>query len=56
MKLPFDNMEQARNSPAFVWVMALILFIIGYKFLRDFLLFILTKLYEYFIQHNATDL
>jgi hypothetical protein len=44
------------NYEVIVWVLALIIVLMEFHYVKDFLVFIFMKLYEFFIQRNAEGL
>jgi hypothetical protein len=44
------------NADVTIWLIVLAIVILEFHYVRDFLLFIFMKLYEFFIQRNAEGL
>jgi len=44
------------NADVAIWLVAILIVLFGFRYIKDFLVFILGKLYEFFIQHNAGEL
>ena len=44
------------NYEVAVWLVALLIVVVEFHYIKDFLVFIFMKLYEFFIQRNAEGL
>jgi hypothetical protein len=44
------------NPDVAVWLIVLGIVLLEFHYVKDFLVFLFMKLYEFFIQHNAEDL
>ena len=53
MNLQANDIDRLKLTTQFAWFLTFFTLIIGYPFLQAVIVFILTKLYEFFIQQNV---
>jgi hypothetical protein len=53
MYLSTNYIDKEKFTSMSVWLITLLIAIFGFIYIRDIIVFVLTKLYEFFIQNTA---
>jgi len=53
MHLPINYIDKLNSTIIAGWLITLLVAIAGWNYIKNIIVFILTKLYEFFIQHGA---
>lgn len=56
MNTRINDISKMKLTTKFAWYVTLLVLILGYRYLKDTVVFILSKLYEFFIQQNPVKL
>lgn len=48
----YDNIEKIKAFSLGIWLITFLVMAFGFRFIREAVVFVLMKLYEFFIQHN----
>jgi len=52
MNLTIDYLDKFKFTTLAGWLITLLIAIVGFNFIKEIVAFVLTKLYEFFIQHT----
>ena len=56
MNFPLHYIDKVKFEVLVMWLITLVILIIGFRFFKDAIVFIMTKLYEFFIQNHPSHL
>ncbi|MDE3236283.1 MAG: hypothetical protein KGO81_10040 [Bacteroidota bacterium] len=54
MNMNMAYLDKAKSTLLLGWLISVVLIILGYRVIRDIIVFILMKIYEFFIQQNPS--